>query len=386
MDIRASIIANPDGDSWDFAQRVFEYLKKKEAEDFQREKEAYIARVENELARVFPDDPLHRTDEKKKFAGILYDCMGNGDANHFQLNPLRTTHFPDGEYRVYVENNIRGSHCFFIHDSNLNPALWHSQLDFINNALRNSSASRIINVLPYLKFSRQDRKDISRTSINAQAISEKSVYSNAGVLTVDVHTKAIQGFHTGPSYSESFDSLESFPTLIKHLRNVRPELLENLVVLCPDEGAKKRFGDYTQKYGFGLAMVDKSRDKNTGKISIGGICGDDVSGKHVLIPDDIAASGETQIAGARISRQYHALSVIGYVTFGLFTKGIERVASELDLLLVSDIIKQPYIKSLYTKENPYVKPANVEEVTLVPLIGEGIHRIHTRESLSALYN
>jgi ribose-phosphate pyrophosphokinase len=384
MDHRASIIANPHGESWDFAVKVFEYLKQKEAQEQLKQREDYLSRIEQELKKVFHDDPPHVRDDRRKFAEVLYTCLNNGGSG-FELNPLDIREFDDEEYKSTVLNNIRGSDCYFIHDSNLHPAIWHSQLDMVNNAIRNSSANRIISVLPYLKFSRQERKDVSRTAISAQAIARIPVYYNGGVLTVDVHAKAIQGFHSGPSYDQSFDSLESFPTQIEYLRSAHPELLENLVILCPDEGEKKRVEEYARACGFGVAMVDKSRDRHTGKITVNGICGDKVEGKHVYIPDDIAAKGSTQIAGAGIAREYHALTVTGGVTFGLFTQGIERVAKELNLLIVSDIIKQPYKKKLYSQENPFVMPPNVEYFSCVPLVGEGIYRRHMRTSLSALF-
>lgn len=376
-----SVIANPNGASWGFSQAVFEYLIKKEQEDAQKEKQRFLLKIREGLGREFLDN---LREDNLRLGSVLYDALKDVPQSHFVLNPLNITDFADEEYRALIQENIRGSNCFFIHDSNLRPADWHSQLDFTDNALRNSSANRIINIMPYLKFSRQDRKDISRTSINAQAIARISVFYNAGVLTVDVHNKAIQGFYSGPSYSESFDSLESFPTLLRHLKDNHPELLENLVVVCPDEGASKRVGDYVVKYGFDIATIDKYRNKRTGKLVIRGICGD-VSGKHALIPDDIGASGDTQIASAKIAREKGALSTTGYVTFGLFTKGIERVASEVDLLLIGDIIVQPYMKRLYSPDKPFVMPRNAEYVSFVPLIGEATYRISTKKSLSALF-
>lgn len=381
MDHRSSIIANPDGDSWDFAKRVFEYVKKRESEAVKKERENFLARVSRGLSETFPGEPMT---ERLKFASVLYEAEKNGETSQFELNPLELTVFPDDEYRSLIKNNIRGSNCFFIHDSNLRPKYWHSQLEFTDNALRLSSANRIINVLPYLKFSRQDRKDVSRTSINAQAIARISVDYNAGVVTVDVHNKAIQGMYHGPSYSESFDSLDSFPTLLKHLQTNHPELLENLVVLLPDEGASKRFGDYVKRYGFETALVDKYRDKTTGKTEIRGICGD-VRNKNVLSPDDIAASGGTQIATAIVAKQLGARTVSGYVTFALATNGIEKVAAQFDNFFVSDIIRQPYKKNLYKPEKPFAMPGNVEYVSFVPLIGEAIYRISNNESLSELF-
>ena len=383
MEVTTSIIANPTGDAWDFAQRVYAYIEQKEEEARAEERQRFFTRITPALKDVFVEHPMT---EKLRFASVIYEAMMNGGTSNFQLNPLDLTLFDDEEYRTVIRNNIRGSNCFFIHDSNLRPKYWHSQLDFTNNALRNSSANKIINVLPYLKFSRQDRKDVSRTSINAQAVAMISVMHNAGVLTIDVHNKAIQGMYHGPSYSGSFDSLESFPTLLKHLRVNHPELLEDLVVLCPDEGAMKRFEDYIEREGLGVASLSKYRDKVTKKIKIRGITGDDVNGKNVLIPDDIIASGSTQIAAAGIARERGARRIIGYGTFALCTKGIEVVAQACDLLLLSDIVVQPYMKRLYTKKNPFVMPKNAEYVTFVPLMGEAIYRISNHDSLSALFN
>lgn len=380
MNNRCSIIANPDGASWDFTLKVFEYLQAKEREDKAKERQKFLDQVSERLETTFPGQ---ENQDRLQFALILYESLKN-EGSRFVMNPLLVGTFPDDEYRVIVQDNIRGSDCFFIHDSTLKPKYWHSQLDFTDNALRLSSARRIINVLPYLKFSRQDRKDVSRTSINAQAIARISVYYNAGVVTVDVHNKAIQGMYTGPSYSESFDSLDSFPTLVRDLQTNHPELLEDLVILLPDEGASKRLSDHIKKFGFDTALVDKYRNKITGKTEIRGICGD-VRGKNVLSPDDITASGGTQIATATVARELGAKSVSGYVTFALATEGIEKIAKAFDHFFISDIISQPYKKASYTSQRPFVMPSNVGVVSFVPLIGEAIYRINTNESLSELF-
>ena len=383
MDHRCSIIANPEGKSWEFAQGVFEYLQRREEEATALKRQKFFARVTPGLRGIFTD---HTMSEKLQLASVIYEAQNDVGVSLFEVNPLRLQTFPDEEYRSLIQNNIRGSNCFFLHDSNLRPKYWHSQLSFTDNALRNSSANRIINVLPYLKFSRQDRKDVSRTSINAQEIAKISVNNNAGVLTVDVHNKAIQSIYWGPAYSESFDSLESFPTLIRHLKTHHPELLEDLVVLCPDDGAMKRFEDYIEREGLGVASLSKYRDKVTKKIKIRGITGDDVSGKTVLIPDDIIASSSTQIAAGMVARDKGARKIIGYGTFALCTEGIEKVAQACDLLLIGDIIRQPYKEKLYTPNRPFAMPRNVEYVSFVPLIGEAIYRVSNHESLSQLFD
>jgi ribose-phosphate pyrophosphokinase len=365
-DYRCAIIADPKGSAWDFATGVNDYLVQKERKSFERSRESFLDSIREFLEGEFPfDNPKPR----ERFALAIYESMNHSESL-YSLNPLDVRNFPDNEFKPRVRENIRRSNCFFIHDSNLDPARWFTELGMVNQALKNSSAHEIVDVLPYLMFSRQDRKDESRVPITAKLVADVIGLYADGVLTMDVHNEAIQGF-----YDISFDSLPPYPTLMRTLENVlERDELENLAILAPDEGASKKLRKYLGSKGIEIAIVDKYREIN-GKLgkSNGVLGAEKINGKVVLIPDDIISSGGTQVSGIKAARNHGAIKVITYGTHPLLTKGNEELTREADLVLFGDTVKQ--------KEHPKTKV-----VSFIPLIGEAIYRINGGDSISRLFD
>jgi ribose-phosphate pyrophosphokinase len=313
---KCSIIADPKGDAWELACKIYKYLVEKE--DF------------------------------------------------FELNELSIKKFRDGEIKPKISKNVRGKNCFFIH-SNKNTAYWHLELCLVNNALRNSSAHETIDVLPYLKFSRQDRKDESRVPISAQVVADNiGRYDHTRILTVEVHNPSIQGFFQCP-----FDSLYTFPIIIDYLKNFHPEITEDLVIMSPDTGGAKRAEAFAKRLGKNdVAFGYKSRPVE-GEVDQLKILGD-VKDKNVLIIDDIVDSGNTLIKASQAAKEQGAKKVYAYCTHGLFTEGVERVTSNFDKFFIGDTVKQE-------------SNNNLEIISFAPLLAEAILRISKGQSLSALF-
>jgi len=313
---KCSIIANPDGEAWEYAQRIYDELSKRD--------------------------------------------------DRFELNKAIIKRFRDGEIKPKIEKNIRERKCFFIHDSNLPPAEWFLQLCLVNEALANSSAYKIVDVLPYLKFSRQDRTDESRVSISAKVIADAiGVYADR-VLTIDVHNPAIQGFYNIP-----FNSLYSFPTVAMHLRTQHPEILENLVPMSPDEGGIKRTLSFGKFLGLETMAAGYKVRKLEGEVERLEILGD-VNGKKVILVDDMIDSGGTLIKAAQKAREKGATEVYAYATHGLFTEGTEKVTRCFNRLFVGDTRKQP-------------SGIDAEIIPFSQLMAEAIYRTSIGESLSELF-
>jgi len=376
-DYRCTIIADPEGSAWEFAQGVYNYLVEKEKEDSTKARDSFSQSIHGSLERKFlsthPDLLEEESlsvlqNQRLKFAQAIHDAS-NHEKSLFTLNPVDIRNFPDNEFKTRIRENIRRSNCFFIHDSNKEPSRWFTELCFVNHALKNSSAHEIIDVLPYLKFSRQDRKDQSRVPISAKVVADTiGLYADA-VLTIDVHNEAIQGF-----YKISFDSLPPYPTLFRELNKIlQKQDLENLAVLSPDEGAAKKIRKYFEHTGIGIAIVDKHRkiDGELGK-SYGVLGPEKIKGKVVILPDDIIASAGTQIQGALAAKNHGAKKVIGYGTHALFTKGYDEAIKNLDMIIIGDTLKHP----------PH---PSINVVSFIPLIGEAIYRINKGESISALW-
>lgn len=366
MDEKCSIIANPEGNAWEFASEVHKYLIKKENERHSRKRREFSEKIEEYLNENQEIKSQELVEVLNGFAGKIYELIKEGDGSEFELNPVEIQNFPDGEFKPQIQKNIRGSNCFFIHDSKLDPSKWFTELCLINHALRNSSANQIVNVLPYSKFNRQDRKDQSRVPISSQVVANALNNDRTRILTVEVHNEATQG-----SYNIPFDSLPAFPFLIRYFKENRPEILENLVILGPDGGSIKRIERYIEKFGLEKAIVDKYR-KVTGILGESlGLLGN-VKEKNVLVYDDIGSTGNTQIKASIAAKNSGAIKVFGYCTHGIFTEGIEKILEHFDGFYVGNTIKQPNIPKL-----------NV--VSFVNPIAEAIYRIHRGYSLSELF-
>ncbi len=368
LNYKCAIIADPNGDAWDFAREVFNYLKQKERQAFLDERNIFSQDIREHLQKKEIEEATLR--EKLDFAGAIYDSLNKSKVDMIELHAYNTTNFPDGEYKTKIQQNVRGRDCFFIHNSNLEPSKWVWHLGLINDALRNSSANRVVNVLPYLKFSRQDRKDESRVPNTSKLLADFIALRADHVLTIDVHNPATQGNY--PSHTR-FDSLDSFPTVINYLKKHNPEDLEDIAILGPDEGSMKRIKEYSKILGGKIAVIDKYRQGDgTLAKSLGILGADNINGRNVLIPDDITASGTTLAKAAKAARNAGAKKVIGYCTHGIFTKGIDYVTNHYDLFLVGNTIKQPIS----------------DKITIVPfteLIGKAIYRTCVGESLSELF-
>ena len=232
----AVIIADPEGECYGFVKEVFRYLGKKDG---------------------------------KGFSVILSD--------------IQRKEFRDGEYKLKISDNVRKKKCFFIHDSNKEATKWLTDLVLTLDAIRFSSPSEIIVVLPYTRFARQDRKDESRVSVNIKAVADIiSLYADRG-MTIDLHTPQIQEYFGIP-----FDNLYSFPVVISHLIKNHREFLQDLVVVSPDAGGGKRVEIFQknlskEKINSDMCICYKKRVKENevGEIKIMG----DVEGKNCLILD-----------------------------------------------------------------------------------------------------
>lgn len=363
---KCSIIADPKGQAWGFACKVHDYIKKKIEKNKREKKQAYADFIVEGLKAKFPDDS---SEERLKFASLIYDGIHKEQEDVLELNPLEITNFKDGEHKSKILNNIRGSNCFFIHDSNSHPDRWFSGMCTVNEALGSSSAHEIINVFPYLKFSRQDRKDESRVSTNTKAVAHPLNRTHTRVLTLDVHSDAVQG-----PYDIPFDPLYSSPTVTAYLKKNHPQLLEDLTVVSPDVGGGPRAEAYAKRLGIEEVVIGYKTRGSPGRVEGVRFPSDiDFQNKNILIIDDIIDSGGTLIRAADILRERKAKGIYAYATHGLFTDGYKKVTKHFDRVFVGDTLKQPDVTKL-------------EVISFTDLFGEAIYRINESESLSELFD
>jgi len=314
---RFSIIADPNGPGWKFAESIF-----------------------NELRTM---------------------------SEQFELNKVDIKEFRDGEIKPIIKDNVRGKKCFFIHDSNKNPGRWFLELCLVNQALKKSSACEIVDVLPYFKFARQDRKDEPRVPINAEIVADVIELYADGVLTLDVHNPAIDGF-----FKIRFDNLYSFATVEKYFKDKSKIDFSNVVIMSPDAGGAARAAAFAKRMNIKEVVVGYKVRKEAGEIEELRISGD-VEGKDVFIVDDIIDSGNTLIKASQTAKQNGAKRIYVYCTHALFTKGIEYLAPHFDKLFVSDTLSK-------------VNHEKVEIISFTHLFAEAINRMSQGMSLSALFN
>jgi ribose-phosphate pyrophosphokinase len=237
------------------------------------------------------------------------------------------------------------------------------------DALKRSSARRITAVIPYFGYARQDRKDQPRVPVTAKLVADLITTAGAHkVLTVDLHAGQIQGFFNIP-----VDHLYATPVLLNHLRSMD---LKDLVVVSPDAGGVERARAFAKRLNASLAIIDKRREgPNQAKIM--NIVGD-VDNRDVLLLDDMIDTAGTITQGAQACADKGARRVLAGCTHAVLSgPALQRLNdSVLGQVIVTNTVP------LAGKEQICKK---IEVLSVAPLLGEAIRRIHNEESVSSLF-
>jgi ribose-phosphate pyrophosphokinase len=278
--------------------------------------------------------------------------------------------FSEGEIRVKINENIRGKDVFVVQPTCPPPNDTLMELLIMIDALRRASARRITAVMPYFGYARQDRKDQPRVPITAKLVANLITTAGADrVLTMDLHAGQIQGFFDIP-----LDHLYAITVFERYIRKRR--LAKSLVVVSPDVGGIKLARAYAKRLGAELAIVDKRR-KSPEATDVMNILGE-VKGKTCLLVDDLIATGSSILEAARALKQAKARAIYGAVTHAVLSgPARERLAqSPIQEFMVTDTI-------------PVTDATRHDKITVLsvaPLLGEAIRRIHYEESISSLFD
>ena len=278
--------------------------------------------------------------------------------------------FPDSEIMIETLSQARGKDCFVIQSTSRPVNESVMELLIFIDCLKRASARTITAVIPYFGYARQDRKDRGRTPITARLMA--NMLESAGVnrvLTVDLHSKQIEGFFDIP-----VDHLTAVPVFVRKLRE---EDLSNGVVLSPDVGNVKTASTYASELGLDISIVYKRRiDGNT--VEADHIIGD-VEGKDVLMFDDMISTAGTMCSAAKLAMKNGAKTIRAFATHGLF------VGPAYDRLSKSPINEVTVTNSILLNEKVInIKNVNIKVLSINCLIGEAILRIYQNRSVSVL--
>ena len=278
--------------------------------------------------------------------------------------------FPEGNLFVRIEQNVRGRDVYLVQSTAYPANDNFMELLFWLDAFKRASAASVTAIVPYFGYAKGDKKDEPRVSIRARVCADAIESAGADrMVAMDLHAPQIQGFFRIP-----VDALYALPVLCEAIRKLG---LVDPVVVSPDAGFVKRARQFARRLDATVAIADKQRLDHSGGMVLHEITGD-VAGKCALIVDDFTIGGGTLLGVAEALKQRGATEVYAAVTHGVFTQDcMARLDdSPIDKLLATDTVET----------QPVELSRKVEVVSVAPLLAEAIRRIHTRQSISVLFD
>lgn len=282
------------------------------------------------------------------------------------LGNMNVEHFSDGEFAVSFEESIRGQYIYLIQSTFPNSDNLMELLLMIDAAKR-ASAYKIIAVIPYFGWARQDRKDKPRVSIGAKLIADLlSVAGVDRVITMDLHADQIQGFFNVP-----VDHLYASRIFVPYIESLK---LPNLVIASPDVGGTKRAGTYSRFLDVSMVICHKARVK-ANEVAEMRIIGD-VQGKDVVIVDDMVDTAGTLCKAADLMMENGANSVRAIVTHGVMSGQASQRVMDSALTEIA-----------FTDSIPFKceKCDKVKILSCADMFADTIQRVQTHQSISAQY-
>jgi ribose-phosphate pyrophosphokinase len=284
----------------------------------------------------------------KIFSGNASSILAEKIAKNFgkPLGALSIQKFSDGEFQPVFEESIRGDYVFLV-QATYAPSDNLMELLMMIDAARRASAGYITAVMPYFGYARQDRKDKPRVAIASKLVANLLTEAGANrVMTMDLHAPQIQGFFDIP-----VDHLDSSAIFIPYIQKLK---IESLIFAAPDVGSTNRVREVAKYFEADMVICDKQR-KRANEIAAMTVIGD-VSGRNVVLIDDICDTAGTLCKSAAILKGRGALSVRAFCTHPVLSgNAYENIQnSELEELVVCDTIplkkKCEKIKVLSTGE------------------------------------
>lgn len=312
------------------------------------------------------------THDIKLFSGRSNPELSNAIAEYLgtTVGPMIIKNFADGEIYVQVQESVRGDDVFIIQPL-CNPVNENlMELLIIIDAFKRASAKTITAVIPYYGYARQDRKTSGREAITAKLVAD--LLTTAGtdrVLTMDLHTGQVQGF-----FNILVDHIFATSILVDYIKGleINPE---DMVAVSPDTGGVPRTRYFAKELTCPLAIIDKRRDKHNEAIASHVI--GDVKDKVCIMFDDMIDTAGTICEASRLLLTKGAKDVYVCAAHAVFSgPAIERLEnSPIKEVIVTNTIPHDLSKM----------PSKIKQLSIAPLLGEAISRIHDDESISSLF-
>ncbi|MGP1485300.1 MAG: ribose-phosphate pyrophosphokinase [Campylobacter sp.] len=283
------------------------------------------------------------------------------------LSEATIKRFSDGEISVQIGESVRGKDVFVVQPTCAPTNDNLMELLIVSDALKRSSANSITAVVPYFGYARQDRKAAPRVPITAKLVADMMQAAGINrVVTIDLHAGQIQGFFDIP-----VDNLYGSIVFNDYLRNKN---FKNPIIASPDIGGIARARSVAKYLNLDIVIVDKRREK-ANESEVMNVIGD-VSGKDVILVDDMIDTGGTIVKAAKIFKERGATSVIACCTHAVLSgKAYENLSSNaLDELVVTDTIP-------LKEQNDKIKV-----ISVAPVFAEVIRRVYHNESVNSLFN
>ena len=286
-----------------------------------------------------------------------------------QLGDSDVATFHDGEFQPNYNESVRGATVFII-QSTFPPTDNLFELLLMIDAAKRASAHKVIAVMPYFGWARQDRKDKPRVSIGAKLVA--NMLEAAGcdrVMTCDLHADQIQGFFDFP-----VDHLYASSVFIPHLKSMN---IENLAIAAPDMGGAKRAQAYAKYLQCPVIICHKTREKANVVDTITAI--GDVQGKNVVIVDDMIDTAGTLAKAANVLKEMGANSVRACATHPVFSKtAYEAIAgSALEEVIVADTIP--------LSSDPAKDKSKITVLTMSDIFADIIDKVYNYEEISSSF-
>ncbi|MBO8178325.1 MAG: ribose-phosphate diphosphokinase [Bacillus sp. (in: Bacteria)] len=288
-----------------------------------------------------------------------------------ELGKCSVSRFSDGEIQINIEESIRGCDVFVIQSTSSPVNENIMELLIMIDALKRASAKTINIVMPYYGYARQDRKARAREPITAKLVANLLETAGASrVITLDLHAPQIQGFFDIP-----IDHLMGVPILADYFNSKKLDQ-DELVVVSPDHGGVTRARKLAERLKAPIAIIDKRRPRpNVAEVM--NIVGN-IEGKTAILIDDIIDTAGTITLAANALVENGAKEVYACCTHPVLSgPAIERIEnSKIKELVVTNTITLPEEKQI----------KKIHQLSVAPLIGEAIIRVHEDQSVSMLFD